>query len=57
MAWYWQGLEVAWGWMILNYGWRLGLWVGEFGNGLGLEIKLAIDLDERIKSEISKAID
>ena len=39
--------------MILNYGWRLG----EFGNGLGLEIKLAIDLDERIKSEITKAID
>ena len=31
--------------------------MGEFCNGLGLEITLAIDLDERIKSEITKAID
>ena len=31
--------------------------MGEFGNGLGLEVKLAIDLDERIQSEITKAID
>ena len=31
--------------------------MGEFGNELGLEITLAIYLDERIKSEITKNID